>query len=197
MVYIRHTWSQQGQLNYLQSPHRTRYLTADFQLNPPPDPTPLYCIQVVSGPRYPIYSTPHNSYIILRSNPLYFGRAQDIEKVIGRPKRLPKGPEAKQRLAQVQGIWQEHETHTQLVPFLCLDLKTLYKSIVTACRPFNSSCSMTSKELLNILPRPSSPEVGLEIGQHYLPVRSRFGGRMNRKSHAETHETNPTGSSSA
>ena len=73
-------------------------MTADFQLNPPPGPTPLYSIQVASDARYPLFSTPHTSYILLRSNPLYFGRVGDLIDIIGRPKRLRKGPDPKQRL---------------------------------------------------------------------------------------------------
>ena len=157
IIYIRHTWSQHGPLNFLKSPHRTRYLSADFQLNPPPAPTPVYCIQVVSGPRYPIFATPHNSYVILRSSPLYFGSAQDIENVIGRPRRVPKGPDAIQRLAQVQGIWEEHEPDSRLLRFSYYDLKSLYEAVVSACHPCSASCSMTSEKLWSLLPRPSSP----------------------------------------
>jgi len=182
---MRYTWSSQGQEAFFQSPHRSRYVACDFLLNPPPDPTPLYCIQVASHARYPLYTTAHTSFVLLRSNPLYFCTVQDLERVIGRPKRLPKGTDSADRLAQVNGIWETPSTDPQLQADAHTDLQSLYNAIVTACAPSTASFSMTSGALLDLLPRASRPVTGTTLGRGTLAARSRIGGRLYRGQHTE------------
>jgi hypothetical protein len=182
---MRYTWSTYAQSTFFQSPHRARYVACDFQLNPPPKPTPLYCIQVASGSRYPLYTTTHTSFILLRSDPLYFGSVQDLEPVIGRPKRRPKGSDSAHRLAQVHGIWQEPSADPQLQPFAYTNLQDIYDAIVTTCESTVASSSMTSGALLNLLPRALYPEAGTTLGHGTAVLSSRTGGRLDRSQHTE------------
>jgi hypothetical protein len=178
---MRYAWSERGQTKFFATPHRSRYLACDFQLNPPPLPTPLYCIQVVSGPRYPVYKTDHTSFIIIRSDPVCFASMDDLAPILGAPSRKRKGPDAGDRLAQVEGCWKGSQ-NAKYQPYAYTDLRALYKAIAGACHPGECSSSMTSQDLLQLLPHPIHPELGLALGGDYFIVadRSRFGARLGR-----------------
>ncbi|CAO2652461.1 Nn.00g007440.m01.CDS01 [Neocucurbitaria sp. VM-36] len=194
LVFMRYTWSKKGQENFLHSPHRLRYMACNFQINPPSAATPLYCIQVASGSRYQLYSTPHTSFIVLRSNPLYFGSVDEMEGIIGRPKRPPKGPDPSQRLGQVYGLWDKQPIDARLEPYSYKSLKGLYDVIINTCHPSASASSMTSAELWKLLPRPSSPEMGMTLGRGTMPIRSRVGGRLRRYPYTGTITETPSAS---
>jgi hypothetical protein len=177
---MRYTWTQSAQTRFLQSTHRSRYVACDFQINPPPAQTPVYCIQVASGPRHPLYNTLHNSYILFRTNPLYFGSVREIAALLGRPKRALKGPDPLQRLRQAPELWNQEVQDVRLMQYMHTDLESLYNTIASKCHPSNATSSMTTGELWDLLPRPSHPEVGLALGRGSMHVRSRLGGRLNR-----------------
>ncbi|KAH7562747.1 hypothetical protein BM1_02267 [Bipolaris maydis] len=183
LVFMRYTWSTEGQTKFMTSPHRSRYLACDFQLNPPPAPTPLYCIQVVSGPRYPIFRTAHNSFIVIRSNPLYFGTISALAPIIGQPLRKRKGPDAEHRLAQVEGCWkQKGASDPRFREHSHENLRSLYDAVIRVCHPTDTESSMTSGKLWQLIPRPLQPELGLALGRNpeVVSTRSRFGGRLSR-----------------
>lgn len=80
---MRYTWGQDAQADYFRTSHRSRFMSCDFLLNPPPKATPLYCIQLASDSRYPLYLTEQISFIILRAVPLYFGKTAELGAIIG------------------------------------------------------------------------------------------------------------------
>lgn len=178
---MRYAWSERGQNKFFATPHRSRYLACDFQLNPPPTSTPLYCIQVVSGPRYPVYKTEHTSFIMIRSEPVCFASMDDLAPILGAPSRKRKGADAGDRLGQVEGCWKGSQ-NDKYQPYAYTNLHELYKAITSACHPSKFSSSMTSQDLLQLLPRPMHPELGLALGGDYFTVadRSRFGARLGR-----------------
>jgi len=177
---MRHAWSEHAQTKYYQSSHRSRYLACDFQLNPPHAQTPLYCIQVASDSKYALYTTDHDSFIILRACPLYFGTVEDIGTILGAPPRKRKGPDAELRLAQARGIWDDKPLDHRLQAFKHDSLQSLYNAIVAACHPSASASGMTSEQIFHILPRPLAPEMGLDMGSDLAQPRSRLGGRLHR-----------------
>ncbi|KAH3968506.1 hypothetical protein HBH98_172270 [Parastagonospora nodorum] len=181
LIFMRYTWSDQGRTKYFATPHRSRYLACDFQLNPPPMLTPLYCIQVVSGPRYPVFNTEHTSFIVIRANPLGFGSMADLAPIIGPPPRKRKGSGAEDRLGQVEGCW-DGSTNAKYQRFAHANLTELYASIVRACHPAMNPSSMTSGDLTQLLPRPLHPDIGIALGQDPVlsSIPTRLGGRLTR-----------------
>jgi hypothetical protein len=180
MVFMRYQWSDSSKARYLQSPHRLRYIACDFQLNPPPSQTPLYCFQIASDPRYPIYKTEHSSFIILRADPLYVGKVADLGAVIGSPTRRRRGPDAEKRLGQPSRVWNKDATNSELDQFKRTSLEELYRTIIDVCHPATTSASMTANELRQLIPRPLNPEIGLPLGEDNQLVQSRSGGRLHR-----------------
>jgi len=115
---------------------------------------------------------------------MYFGTVAELAPILGLPARKRKGPDAAQRLGQVEGCWGGHGSPApRFQQYVYTDMKSLYKAIIMACHPTKNASSMTSAELWTLLPRPSNPEIGSAIGLDplYMPIRSRFGGRQVRR----------------
>jgi hypothetical protein len=179
---MRYTWSKHGQDSYFQNTHRTRYLASDFQLNSPPRPTPIYCIQSASDARYPLFTTPHTSFIMLRTNPLYFGSVADMGPIIGPPSRRRGGPDPGLRLGQVSHLWNEQLSGSlaaRFERFSHASLRSLYEAVLDTAR---GPASFTSGDLLDLLPRPVHPEIGTAIGTNPSVAPSRLGLRLSRHS---------------
>ncbi|USP75478.1 hypothetical protein yc1106_02752 [Curvularia clavata] len=180
LVFMRYTWTESAQTDYFQSPHRSRFMACDFLLNPPPEATPLYCIQVASDCRYPLYSTEQASFIILRAAPLYFGKTADLGAIIGRPPRKRTGVDSAQRLGQPRGIWDGGSKDERLGRFEQPTLEHLYDAVIAACHPATTPSSMTCGQLLWLLPRPSQPELGIDLGFDSSEPQSRLDVRVHR-----------------
>jgi hypothetical protein len=162
-------WTEQGCKGFFQSSHRTRYVASDFQLNPPPMQTPIYCFQVAANGRYPLYTTAHASYLILQATALYFGKLADLEAVIGRP---PGGKarvkDSAVRLQTIPELWNKSQDLTERVEklekFKYTSLKAIYDAICDVCRVPVAASSFTAGDLWQIIPRPLHPEAGVALG---------------------------------
>ena len=131
----------------------------------------------MSDARYPIYTTPHASFIMIRTNPLYFGSVADMEPIIGPPPRARKGADAELRLGQIPEVWHASGSGhpaPRLAQLSLPSLESLYEAVV---RVSLSPASLTSGELYNLLPRPMAPETGHEIGSNPSLPSSRLGTR--------------------
>ncbi|KAH3938815.1 hypothetical protein HBH98_172470 [Parastagonospora nodorum] len=189
LIYMRYTWSNVARATYFATSHRSRYTACDFLLNPPPKSTPLYCFQLASDSRYPLFTTEHASFIILRADPLYLGRTADIGAIIGPPARRRKGADSGQRLGQPAGIWDSKPLAMRMEQFKHLTLESLYNAVVGACHPTTTPSSMTSRQLHQLLPRPTQPELGVDLGFDLFQPRSRRDGHLAR---ATTDRSEPS-----
>jgi hypothetical protein len=184
---MKYSWTDSSRANFLNTSHRSRYLTCDGLINPPLGHTPLYAIQYVPSPNYPVYITPAESLIVLATpSTFYLATSSQLKEVVGlwpKTKRPPTGPDAHMRLNTTPYLFKEmssEQTKKNGVAELCNemrqfevpDIEALYDAIVAWCKPEKIMATFIARGLRETIPRPSTPEPGVTLGTPLNPIYS-------------------------
>ena len=179
IVFMRYTWDTQSQHHFRSIGQRTRYLTADFFINPPHPLTPLYHVQYIPNERHAMYETSSDSLVILATHAtLYLLTSRQAMEVIGkwRQKKGRACPDPWRRLGTAQYLWTRQSTSAptwngdddtleqRLAPFQLNSLEALYDRVVGICKRGGIEAATNAGHLQEQMPRPERPELGIPLG---------------------------------
>jgi len=161
------TWSDYSRTSYTQSSQRTRYIAADYLANRPSASTPIACFQVAAHRTYQLYRTQHTSYVIISTKAyMYLLTCQQLEGIVGMwpaSKRNPTGEDRSQQFNTFPALWEDDPSRQiwdRFTSYRYSSLEGIYRAIRRHCLP----STVTSRDLLSILPRPSESQPSLVFG---------------------------------
>lgn len=175
IVFKRFVWDERTHSGFSHESQRGRYLHCSGLINPPPEVTPLYAIQVAARPDEPLYITSKESLVILETgNAMYLATTNELESVVGRwlensegsTSEPTSGPDPGMRLNAIPCLWDEEVdlVYEAMQSFRVDSLETVYEKILAKCRDDGLTPSFSASELAQLVPRPTNPEPGEPFG---------------------------------
>ncbi|KAK1071483.1 hypothetical protein LTR74_003361 [Friedmanniomyces endolithicus] len=210
LVYMDFTWGDGEYAEFIREPQRSRFLRCNALINPPPDPTPLYAVQVIAHWQSMAFVTPTPSLVLYATPSLYYlATTSELRHpdTIGAWSRAhkPRGPEPEARLNTALCLWDDatrsessdaQQRRAAMRDMEHTSLEALYDEIVRKCTP-PFPPSFEASELRQLIPRPSAPEPGTPLGSSndlvYEPPAepARLRGRRSKRRASSPAESDP------